>query len=273
MASVNFAQNFYFYFFSKKLLPLYVMTPSIFPNDAWQSIWWLSHSEPGVCTNLPAFSLSIVPFPRACKKDSTADLLFLVDEAVGTTENLGLLQNFLKNVTSSMDVQNNCLRLGLMSYSDRVKTFSLLNSSTTLSEFQEQIQKLSLGAGKSNAGAALEQMRREGFSASHGSRRSQGVPQIAVLVTNRPSDDNVREVALDLRLQDVTVLSVGIEGANKTQLEEIVSYPPGQTISMLGSYADLHNYRKNFLKKLQNEIWSQISTQAEQVELDKTGMF
>ncbi|XP_043330687.1 collagen alpha-5(VI) chain isoform X1 [Cervus canadensis] len=212
-----------------------------------------------------------VPFPRACEKDSIADLMFLVDEAVGTTENLRLLQNFLKNITSSMDVQNNCLRLGLMSYSDRVKTFSLLNSSTTLSEFQKQIQKLSLEAGKSIAGAALEQMRREGFSASHGSRRAQGVPQIAVLVTNRPSDDNVREVALDLRLQDVTVLAVGIEGANKTQLEEIVSYPPGQTISMLGSYADLHNYSKNFFKKLQNEIWSQISTQAEQVELDKTG--
>lgn len=199
--------------------------------------------------------------------------MFLVDEAVGTTENLRLLQNFLKNITSSMDVQDNCLRLGLMSYSDRVETFSLLSSSTTQSEFQQQIQKLSLRAGRSIAGAAIEQLRREGFLASHGSRRAQGVPQIAVLVTDRPSDDSVREVALDLRLQDVTVLAVGIEGANKTQLEEIVSYPPQQTISMLRSYADLDNYSKKFLKKLQNEIWSQISTRAEQMELDKTGMF
>ncbi|XDC70798.1 hypothetical protein R6Z07F_001971 [Ovis aries] len=212
-----------------------------------------------------------VPFPRACKKDSIADLMFLVDEAVGTTENLRLLQNFLQNISSSMDVQDNCLRLGLMSYSDRVETFSLLSSSTTQSEFQQQIQKLSLRAGRSIAGAAIEQLRREGFSASHGSRRAQGVPQIAVLVTDRPSDDSVREVALDLRLQDVTVLAVGIEGANKTQLEEIVSYPPQQTISMLRSYADLDNYSKKFLKKLQNEIWSQISTRAEQMELDKTG--
>ena len=227
----------------------------------------------GVCTNLLAFSLSVVPFPRACKKDSVADLMFLVDEAVGTTENLRLLQNFLKNITSSMDVQDNCLRLGLMSYSDRVKTVSLLSLSTTQSEFQEQIQKLSLRAGKSSAGAAIDQLRRKGFSASHGSRRAQGVPQIAVLVTDRPSDDSVREVAFDLRLQDVTVLALGIEGANKTQLEEIVSYPPEQTISMLQSYADLDNYSKKFLKKLQNEIWSQVSARAEQMELDKTGMF
>lgn len=199
--------------------------------------------------------------------------MFPVDEAVGTTENLRLLQNFLKNITSSMDVQDSCLRLGLMSYSDRVETVSPLSSSTTQSEFQEQIQKLSLRAGKSSAGAAIDQLRRKGFSAAHGSRRAQGVPQIAVLVTDRPSDDSVREVALDLRLQDVTVLALGIEGANKTQLEEIVSYPPEQTISMLQSYADLDNYSKKFLKKLQNEIWSQVSARAEQMELDKTGMF
>uniref|UniRef100_A0A8C6BCL9 Collagen alpha-5(VI) chain n=2 Tax=Monodon monoceros TaxID=40151 RepID=A0A8C6BCL9_MONMO len=224
-----------------------------------------------VCTNIPTFSPSIVPFPRACQKDSLADLMFLVDESVGTKQNLRNLQNFLKNITSSMDVKDKCLRLGLMSYSDRVQTFSPLSSSTTQSEFQKQIQKLSLRAGKSNAGAAIEKMRREGFSASSGSRRAQGVPQIAVLVTDRPSDDKVREAALNLRLEDVTVFAMGIQGANKTQLEEIASYPPEQTISMMKSHADLEIYSKKFLKKLQNEIWSQISTHAEQMELDKTG--
>ncbi|XP_066889908.1 collagen alpha-5(VI) chain [Kogia breviceps] len=218
-----------------------------------------------------AHSHTVVPFRRACQKDSLADLIFLVDESVGTKQNLRNLQNFLKNITSSLDVKDSCLRLGLMSYSDRVQTFSLLSSSTTQSEFQKQIQKLSLQAGKSNAGAAIEKMRREGFLESSGSRRAQGVPQIAVLVTDKPSDDKVREAALNLRLEDVTMFAMGIQGANKTQLEEIVSYPPGQTISMMNSYADLEVYSKNFLKKLQNEIWSQISTHAEQVELDKTG--
>ncbi|XP_020926996.1 collagen alpha-5(VI) chain isoform X4 [Sus scrofa] len=211
------------------------------------------------------------PFLRACEKDSLADVIFLVDESVGTSQNLRNLQNFLKNITSYMDVKDNCLRLGLMSYSDRAETLSVLKSSTSQAEFQKQIQKLSLRAGKSNVGAAVEKMRREGFSASSGSRRALGVPQIAVLVTNRPSDDEVREATLNLRLDDVTVFAMGIHGANKTQLEEIASYPPRQTISMLESYADLGNYTNNFLKKLQNEIWSQISTKAEQKELDKTG--
>uniref|UniRef100_A0A8D0MQE5 Collagen alpha-5(VI) chain n=1 Tax=Sus scrofa TaxID=9823 RepID=A0A8D0MQE5_PIG len=226
---------------------------------------------PGVCSNLHTFSLSKGPFLRACEKDSLADVIFLVDESVGTSQNLRNLQSFLKNITSYMDVKDNCLRLGLMSYSDRAETLSVLKSSTSQAEFQKQIQKLSLRAGKSNVGAAVEKMRREGFSASSGSRRALGVPQIAVLVTNRPSDDEVREATLNLRLDDVTVFAMGIHGANKTQLEEIASYPPRQTISMLESYADLGNYTNNFLKKLQNEIWSQISTKAEQKELDKTG--
>ncbi|XP_032122889.1 collagen alpha-5(VI) chain isoform X1 [Sapajus apella] len=212
-----------------------------------------------------------VPFPISCQKDSLADLVFLVDESLGTRQNLRHLQAFLENITSSMDVKENCMRLGLMSYSNSAKTISFLKSSTTQSEFQQQIKKLSIQVGKSNAGAAIEQMRREGFSESHGSRRAQGVPQIAVLVTHRPSDDEVHDAALNLRLEDVTVFALSIQGANNTQLEGIVSYPPEQTISTLKSYADLETYSTKFLKKLQSEVWSQISTYAEERNLDKTG--
>nr|XP_019581595.1 PREDICTED: collagen alpha-5(VI) chain [Rhinolophus sinicus] len=212
-----------------------------------------------------------VPLPVTCQKDSLADLVFLVDESLGTRQNLRNLQSFLKNITTSLDVKDNCMRLGLMSYSNRAETISFLKSSTNQFAFQEQIQKLSIQTGKSNAGAAIEKMRREAFLESSGSRRAQGVPQIAVLITHRPSDDEVREAAKRLRLEDVTVFAMSIQGANNTQLEEIASYPPEQTVSMLKSYADLESYSKKFLKKLQNEIWSQISTRAEHIDLDKTG--
>lgn len=191
---------------------------------------------------------------------------------MGTTQNLRDLQSFLENVTSSVDVKDKCTRLGLMSYSDRVQTIASLKSSANQSEFQQQIQKLSLRTGGSNVGAAIEKMRREGFSESGGSRKAQGVPQIAVLVTHRPSDDAVREAALDLRLDGVTMFALGIEGANSTQLEDIVSYPSRQSISTHSSYSHLESYSGNFLKKIHNEIWTQVSTHAEQIELDKTGM-
>lgn len=256
------------------MLSTSIMTTSILTNvlnnvkSTFLSLgqWCIQH-------NPHTFSLSIVPFPISCQKDSLADLVFLVDESLGTRGNLRHLQTFLENITSSMDVKENCMRLGLISYSSSAKTISFLKSSTTQSEFKQQIKNLSIQVGKSNTGAAIEHMRRDGFSESYGSRRAQGVPQIAVLVTHRPSDDKVHDAALNLRLEDVTMFALSIQGANNTQLEEIVSYPPEQTISMLKSYADLETYSTKFLKKLQNEIWSQISTYAEQRNLDKTGMF
>ncbi|XP_076724313.2 collagen alpha-5(VI) chain [Callospermophilus lateralis] len=212
-----------------------------------------------------------VPFLTSCQKDSLADLVFLVDGSLGTQQNLRDLQKFLENITSSLDVNSDCMRLGLMSYSTRAETISFLKSSTTQFEFQQQIRKLSLRDGKSNAGAAIEQLRKEGFSQSSGSRRAQGVPQIAVLVTHRSSDDEVHEAALNLRLEGVTVFAMNIQGANSTQLEAIASYPTEETVSTLNSYAALESYSNNFLKKLHNEIWTQISTHAEQINLDKTG--
>uniref|UniRef100_A0A667I9L9 Collagen type VI alpha 5 chain n=1 Tax=Lynx canadensis TaxID=61383 RepID=A0A667I9L9_LYNCA len=234
------------------------------PGNPFPSTPLISHS---CCLWEIARSYDLV----TCQRDSLADLMFLVDESVGTRQNLRNLQNFLRNITASMDVRFSCTRLGLMSYSDRAETISFLKSNTTQDEFQQQIQKLSLRTGRANAGAAIEKMRLEAFSESAGSRRAEGVPQIAVLVTHRPSEDAVRDAALRLRMQDVTVFAVNIQGANDTQLEEIVSYPPRQMVSVLKSYADLETYSKKFQKKLQNEIWSQISTRAERVDLDKTG--
>ncbi|KAM6223856.1 LOW QUALITY PROTEIN: collagen alpha-5(VI) chain [Rhynchocyon petersi] len=205
-----------------------------------------------------------------CQRDSLADLVFLVDESLGTRQRLRHLQEFLENITSYMDVSENCMRLGLMSYTGEVKTLSVLKSSTTRSHFHQQIQELSVRPGKANAGAAIEKMRAV-FLESKSSRSIQGVPQIAVLITHRPSDDKVHKASLDLRLEGVTVFAISIQGANNTQLQEIVSYPPEQSISILKSYEDLRDNSTKLLKKFQNKVWSSIYTQAEQIDLDKTG--
>ncbi|XP_006846696.1 PREDICTED: collagen alpha-5(VI) chain [Chrysochloris asiatica] len=212
-----------------------------------------------------------IPVSVRCQGESLADLVFLVDESFDTRQNLRDLQKFLENITATMDVKDNCMRLGLMSYSDKAKIISSLKSSTTQVQFQQQIQKLSIHTGKSNAGAAIEKMRREVFSEAGGSRRAQGVPQVAVLVTHRSSDDQVARAAAKLRRKGVTVFAISIPGANNTQLEEIVSYPPQQTIAMMNSYADMKKHSKAFLKKLQIKTWSYIFHQAGQTDLDKAG--
>lgn len=213
----------------------------------------------------------IVPLSIVCQRDSVADIVFLVDTSVGSMQNLRHLQNFLRSIATSLDVSNNCIQLGLMSYSNRAEIVSFLKSSTSKSEFLQQIEKLSVQAGRSNAGTAIEKLRLEAFSESNGSRRKQGVPQLAVVITHRPSDESVRELALNLRLEGISVFALSIQGANNTQLEEIASYPPEETVSKLKTYADLELYNKNFQKKIQNKIWFQISARAKHRDIEKTG--
>ncbi|XP_054991022.1 collagen alpha-5(VI) chain [Sorex araneus] len=213
----------------------------------------------------------IVPLSRVCQRNSVADIVFLVDTSVGSMQNLRHLQNFLRSIATSLDVSNNCIQLGLVSYSNRAEVVSFLKSSATKSEFLQQIEKLSVQAGRSNAGTALETLRLEAFSESNGSRRKQGVPQLAVVITHRPSDQSVRELALNLRLEGISVFALSIQGANNTQLEEIASYPPEEMVSKLKTYADLEPYNKNFLKKIQNKIWFQISARAKHRDIEKTG--
>lgn len=212
-----------------------------------------------------------LPLPLACQRDSLADIVFLVDSSVGSLRNLRHLQNFLRTIATSMDVRKNCVQLGLMSYTNRAEILFFLKSSTSRSEFLQQTQKLSVQSGRSNTRLAIEKLERDAFSVSSGSRIAQGVPQMAVLITQRPSDENVREVAMDLRLMGVSVFALSIEGANNTQLEDIASYPPEETVTKLNSYADLESYSETFLKKIRNKIWSQIFVRAEHKDLEKIG--
>ena len=107
--------------------------------------------------------------------------------------------------------------------------------------------------------SGLRKIRKEVFSAQHGSRKNQGVPQIAVLVTHSPSQDNVTKAAVNLRRQGVTIFTIGVEGASNTQLEKIASHPAEQYVSQLRSFSDLAAHNQTFLKKLRNQITHTVS--------------
>ncbi|XP_038617405.1 collagen alpha-6(VI) chain-like [Tachyglossus aculeatus] len=192
---------------------------------------------------------------KACKASSLADITFLVEESVpGDGRNFENLQTFLKQAVSSLDVKENCTRIALVTYSTRTQVISSLRNDTTQEELLQQITSLSHKAGKVFTGAAINVTRKEIFSTGAGSRKSQGVQQIAVLITHRSSEDSVSEAALSLRREGVSVFAIGIKGANETQLDQIVSYPREHYVSTLKTYSDLANHNELFLKKLQNEI-------------------
>ncbi|ELW48278.1 Collagen alpha-6(VI) chain [Tupaia chinensis] len=209
---------------------------------------------------------------EVCQGPSVADVVFLLDVSInGSQENFDYLKEFLEESISALDIKEHCMRVGLVAYSNVTKVISPLSGGRNKSEVLLHVQSLAPQAGDAHTGAALRKVRKEVFSAKNGSRKNQGVPQIAVLVTHRASEDNVTKAAASLRREGVTIFTMGIEGASDTQLEKIASHPAEQYVSKLKTFSDLAAHNQTFLKKLRNQITHTVSVVPERTETLKSG--
>ncbi|EPQ06122.1 Collagen alpha-6(VI) chain [Myotis brandtii] len=209
---------------------------------------------------------------EVCQGPSVADVVFLLDVSVnGSQDNLDYLKEFLEESISALDIKENCMRVSLVAYSNETQVINSLSRGINKSEVLQSIQGLSPQAGKAYTGAAIRKIRKEVFSAQNGSRKNQGVPQIAVLVTHRPSEDNVTKAALNLRRQGVAIFTMGVEGASDSQLERIASHPAELYVSKLKTFSDLAAHNQTFLKKLRKQITHTVSVFSERTETLKSG--
>ncbi|XP_014793342.1 PREDICTED: collagen alpha-6(VI) chain isoform X2 [Calidris pugnax] len=205
-----------------------------------------------------------------CDGDLVADIAFIVDRGTSKS-NFEELKKFLQNLTSSFDLKENCVRIGLVMYTDGQEVASHLNTDTNKAEILQIIRDLSAGSGKAYTGAAVNVTRLKLFTESAGSRKKQGVEQIAVLITHRRSQDNVTDVATALRRSGVTVFAIGVGDASDQQLVQIASYPQEQYVTHLKVFSDLQGQSTIFQKKLLNQIQNELYVQPERKEILKTG--
>lgn len=193
----------------------------------------------------------------------------MVDEAV-SPENSEHIVSFLQNVTASLDVQKSCIRIGLVTYSNEPRVLSQLNTETEIKDLILKIKSFSPREGKAKLGAALNFTREIIFTESAGSRRTEGVEQIATIITHRPVEDSVTEASSLLLQKDVTVFAISVEGANITQLGGVVSYPPKRNIIKVDHFSNLADESKIFERKLFQHIHT-FFAQGESIEGFRSG--
>ncbi|EMP31557.1 Collagen alpha-6(VI) chain, partial [Chelonia mydas] len=216
---------------------------------------------------IPTDIIESVPETEVC--NSVADVVFIVDEGVSKPKSEDI-KNFLQNTVSILDVKKNCTKIGLVTYSSEPHVLSLLSKETNRTAILQKIKGFSPREGKANTGAAINATRKNVFSVKFGSRKAQGVEQIAILITHRRSADNISEAARDLRRAGVTVFTIGIENADDTQLTQIASYPQQQYVTKLTAFSDLPEQAGTLQKKLLNQIQDKLYVQSERRELLKT---
>lgn len=175
-----------------------------------------------------------------------ADIMFLVDSSgsIGL-KNFEKMKTFMKNVSAKIQIGPDKTQIGVVQFSGYNKEEFQLNKYFTQKEISDAIDRMTHIDQNTLTGSALTFVA-EYFTHPKGARL--GVKKFLILITDGEAQDDVREPARALREKDVIIISVGVYGANRTQLEEI---------SGDGSLV-FHVEKFDYLKAIESKLLSHV---------------
>lgn len=190
-----------------------------------------------------------------------ADIVFIVDESASiTTPNFQLVRSFLHSLVSGLEVSPNRVRVGIVTYNDAAKAQVYLNTFKNKDDLLDFIKILPYHGGGTKTGAALDFARQTVFTKKNGSRKDSRVQQVAVVITDGKSQDNVSRAAADLRRAGVTVYALGVKDADKDELRELASYPSNKFTFTVDNFSKLKPLQQSMQRILcQNIIKEAVS--------------
>ncbi|KAM9646830.1 LOW QUALITY PROTEIN: collagen alpha-6(VI) chain [Morphnus guianensis] len=177
-----------------------------------------------------------------CSSATVADIVFLVDEysKIGS-KNLQLIRPFLLKIVNALDIVLSNVRGGLVLYTNEPRLELTLDTFKDKSEILNYLKNLPYQGGQTYTGS-IEFLRKKVFTQEAGSRKKQGVQQIAVVITDGQSLDDYTEPAPKLRHKGVTVYAMGIQCITESsKLDKIATYPPRKQVTALKFFLQLSN--------------------------------
>ncbi|KAM9851920.1 collagen alpha-6(VI) chain-like [Aulostomus maculatus] len=196
-----------------------------------------------------------------CKAAKIADIVFIIDESgsIGTA-NFQLVRQFLHTIVNGLEISPSRVRVGIVMYRDQPTAQVYLNTFKDKTDLLNFIKILPYHGGGTNTGAALKFTLEQVFTKERGSRKDLGVQQVAVVITDGKSQDDVSNAAADLRRFNVTIYAVGIKGADQVQLVQMASHPPHKHLFIVDSFAKLKSLEQSLQKSLCHNILRQAIT-------------
>uniref|UniRef100_A0A4W3GDR6 VWFA domain-containing protein n=1 Tax=Callorhinchus milii TaxID=7868 RepID=A0A4W3GDR6_CALMI len=196
----------------------------------------------------------------ACKSANLADIVFLVDQSRSIGErNFQLIRLFLTRFINALDVAGDKIHIGLVQYNTVAFPEFYFTTYQSKNEMIQHIKKTNYRGGEANTGAALDYIRLNYFTPHAGGRKKQGIPQIAIVITDGKSKYDVKKAASALRRTGVTVYAVGTKDANQNELSKIASYPSENFVSTIESFGRPSNIERILQKRVCVEIINQNS--------------
>uniref|UniRef100_A0A4W5JU03 Collagen, type VI, alpha 3 n=1 Tax=Hucho hucho TaxID=62062 RepID=A0A4W5JU03_9TELE len=215
----------------------------------------------------PSYALSVSEFTdlpnvqqQLLSAMSTAprrDVVFLLDGSDGTRSGFPAMRDFVQRVVETLSVDENKDRVAVVQYSRDPAAQFYLNTYTTKGEILNTVRGLRHKGGRPlNTGAALQYVRDNVFTASSGSRRFEGVPQLLILLSGGRSFDNVDTPASALKELGVLIFGIGTRSSDSKELQRI-SHDPSYALSV-SDFTDLPNIQQQLLSSVESGSVSKI---------------
>lgn len=162
------------------------------------------------------------------------------------------MQKFMASMVSKTTVGSDLTRFGVILYSNDPNSIFTLKQYSSKRDVLQAITALKSPLGNTYTGRALAYSR-QFFDKDQGGRAELRVPQILMVITDGDATDRngLVQPSLALRDQGISVFSIGVEGANKTQLE-IMAGGDTSKVFYVDNFDALENLDKNITEVLCN---------------------
>ncbi|KAM6259040.1 collagen alpha-3(VI) chain isoform 6-T6 [Spheniscus humboldti] len=194
-----------------------------------------------LCMLLSGFCSVRAQQQAAVKTVAVADIIFLVDSSwsIGK-EHFQLVREFLYDVVKALDVGGNDFRFALVQFSGNPHTEFQLNTYPSTRDVLSHIANMPYMGGGTKTGKGLEYLIENHLTKAAGSRASEGVPQVIIVLTDGRSQDDVALPSSVLKSARVNMFAVGVQDAVEGELKEIVSEPFDMHLFNLENFTALH---------------------------------
>ena len=168
-----------------------------------------------------------------------ADVVILMDESTSIQYiDFMMMKRFLDTLVHSLFVDTDHIRISLMKFSTSPEVVFRLNDHMNRSEILKGIYSLVQTGGDTYTGKALRLMMAL-VKKVKGSRESEGVPQIGIVITDEESTDpyDMEVSAHLLRKHGISLMGIGIQGASKKELLMITGNP--ENVFLVDTFGDM----------------------------------
>ncbi|XP_052349899.1 collagen alpha-3(VI) chain-like isoform X2 [Oncorhynchus keta] len=232
--------------------PSYALSVSEFtdlPNVQQQLLSAMGTVIVQVTTMTPTVKPTILVESQAPRRD----VVFLLDGSDGTRSGFPAMRDFVQGVVETLGVDENKDRVAVVQYSRDPAAQFYLNTYTTKGEILNTVRGLRHKGGRPlNTGAALQYVRDNVLTASSGSRRTEGVPQLLILLSGGRSFDNVDTPASALKELGVLIFGIGTRSSDSRELQRI-SHDPSYALSV-SDFTDLPNIQQQLLSSVESVV-------------------